>query len=91
MIETAERHAHEAYADLAEHIDAGRDVVVIEPSDLAMFASEYEKFLPEQSAERLGNSSYEIMEYVYGLLENGASGEALRAGDGERVAYHSHC
>jgi iron-sulfur cluster protein len=91
MIATAERHAHEAYADLAEHIDAGRDVVVIEPSDLAMFASEYEKFLPEESANRLDDSSYEIMEYVYGLLENGASSEELRAGDGERVAYHSHC
>jgi Fe-S oxidoreductase len=91
MISTAERHAHDVYADLAEHIDAGRDVVVIEPSDLAMFASEYEKFLPEQSAERLDSNSYEIMEYVYGLLENGASGRELRAGDGERVAYHSHC
>jgi iron-sulfur cluster protein len=91
MITTAERHAHEAYADLAEHIDADRDVVVIEPSDLAMFASEYEKFLPERSAERLDSSSYEIMEYVYGLLENGASGEELESGGGEQVAYHSHC
>ncbi|EMA44901.1 LUD domain-containing protein [Halococcus saccharolyticus] len=91
MIATAERHAHDAYADLAEHIDAGRDVVVIEPSDLAMFANEYEKFLPEMSAERLAESSYEMIEYVYGLLENGAEREALRPDDGEQVAYHSHC
>lgn len=91
MIGTAERHAHNAYADLAEHIDAGRDVVVIEPSDLAMFANEYEKFLPEKSADRLDSSSYEIMEYIYGLLENGAESQKLCAGDGEQVAYHSHC
>ena len=91
MIATTERHAHGVYADLAEHIDAERDVVVIEPSDLAMFASEYEKFLPEKSAERLAEGSYEVMEYVFGLLENGTSGEILSAGDGERVAYHSHC
>ncbi|WP_160135762.1 LUD domain-containing protein [Halococcus salsus] len=91
MIETAERHAHEVYADLAGHIDAGQDIVVIEPSDLAMFTSEYEKFLADESAERLDNNSYEIMEYVYGLLENGASGRELRGGDGEEVAYHSHC
>jgi iron-sulfur cluster protein len=91
MLGTAERHAHDAYADLAEHIDADRDVVVIEPSDLAMFAGEYEKFLPERSAERLDGNSYELMEYVYGCLENGSDGEKLRAGDGERVAYHSHC
>ncbi|GAA0468094.1 LUD domain-containing protein [Halococcus dombrowskii] len=91
MLATAERHAHEVYADLAEQIDAGRDIVVIEPSDLAMFAGEYEKFLPDRSAERLDDNSYEIMEYVYGLLENGADGGELPAGDGERVAYHSHC
>ncbi|EMA53184.1 LUD domain-containing protein [Halococcus salifodinae] len=91
MLATAERHAHDAYADLAEHIDADRDVVVIEPSDLAMFAGEYEKFLPEKSAERLAESSYEVIEYAYGLLENGAERAALRPGDGERVAYHSHC
>ncbi|PSP71704.1 (4Fe-4S)-binding protein [Halobacteriales archaeon QH_9_66_26] len=91
MLATAERHAHDAYADLAEHIDAGRDVVVIEPSDLAMFAREYGKFLPETSAERMAESSYEVIEYVHGLLENGAERAALRRGDGERVAYHSHC
>jgi iron-sulfur cluster protein len=91
MLATAEGHAHDVYADLAEHIDADRDVVVIEPSDLAMFAGEYEKFLPERSAERLDSNSYELMEYVYGCLENGASSQSLRAGDGERVAYHSHC
>ena len=91
MIETAERHAHDVYASLAEHIDADRDVVVIEPSDLAMFAGEYEKFLPEKSAERLSKNSYEVLEYVYGLLENGADGRDLPVGNDERVAYHSHC
>jgi len=28
---------------------------------------------------------------VYGLLENGADLGALPDGDGERIAYHSHC
>jgi iron-sulfur cluster protein len=91
MVTTAEAHAHDVYADLAEHLDAGRDVVVIEPSDLAMFDREYERFLPEASAERLSERSYEIMEYVYGLLANGADGDALAAGEGTGVAYHSHC
>jgi len=91
MIATAENHAHDVYGSLAEHIDAGRDVVVIEPSDLAMFEREYERFLPEASVERLQENSYEVMEYVYGLLENGADADALRGGDGEDVAYHAHC
>jgi iron-sulfur cluster protein len=93
MIATAEAHAHDVYAALAEHVDADRDVVVIEPSDLAMFDREYEKFLAPRSQERLSAASYEVMEYVYGLLHNGADGEALRgpAAADTGVAYHSHC
>ncbi|MFC7203386.1 LUD domain-containing protein [Haloferax namakaokahaiae] len=91
MIATADDHAHDVYAGLAEHIDAGHDIVVIEPSDLAMFEGEYEKFLPEKSFERLSSNAYEVLEYVFGLLSNGADATALRAGDGDEVAYHSHC
>ncbi|PGF14995.1 (4Fe-4S)-binding protein [Natrinema sp. CBA1119] len=92
MIATADRQASELYAALAEDLDAGRDVVVIEPSDLAAVHREYERLLPEGSVERLRANSYEICEYVYGLLENGADPETLSTGDGaEPVAYHSHC
>jgi len=93
MVSTADERASRVYASLAEHVDAGRDVVVVEPSDLAMFRREYEKLLPEQSFERLSANSYEIMEYVHGLLNNGADREALSGptvGE-EAVAYHSHC
>jgi Fe-S oxidoreductase len=94
MIATASQQAHEVYAGLAEHVDAGRDVVVIEPSDLAMFLGEYERFLPERSFERLSESSYEILEYVYGLVSNDpGKADVLGAGSegADRVAYHSHC
>ncbi|SDY16551.1 LUD domain-containing protein [Halopenitus persicus] len=95
MVATAEERAHDLYAALAEHVDAGRDVVVVEPSDLAMIRSEYERFLEPDSFERLAGTSYEVLEYVYGLLENGASIDALAHGDdatrnGE-LAYHPHC
>jgi Fe-S oxidoreductase len=56
-----------------------------------MLDREYEKFLPEQSYERISGNSYEIMEYVFGLLEKREDHDALSLGDGEEVAYHSHC
>ncbi len=90
MIATADDRSSAVFAALAEHLDAGRDVVVIEPSDLAMFRREYERFLPEESYERLATNSYEALEYVYGLIENGADASRLRSG-GEEIAYHGHC
>ena len=91
MISTADQCARKVYGALAGHIEAGRDVVVIEPSDLAMFRREYEKFLPERAHERIDDASYEVLEYVYGLLGEGADVGALAEGRGETVAYHSHC
>ena len=53
MIATADACASAVYGALAEHLDAGWDVVVIEPSDLAMVHREYERFLPRASFERI--------------------------------------
>jgi Fe-S oxidoreductase len=57
-----------------------------------MFRSDYEHLLPAERFEYLAGNSYEVMEYVLGLLENGADPEALAGprGTGE-VVYHGHC
>ncbi|QSW97710.1 LUD domain-containing protein [Haloterrigena alkaliphila] len=89
MIETARTNATRVADSLEPSIEAGRDVVVIEPSDLAAFRREYDRLLPADRAENLAEHSYEIMEYVYGLLENGADAAVLEGG--ADVAYHSHC
>jgi len=92
MVETAREQARAVHGTLVEHIDQDRDVVVIEPSALSMFREDYRHLLPERSFERLSESSYEIMEYVYGLLENGGDASALStAGEDGALAYHSHC
>jgi iron-sulfur cluster protein len=94
MIATAEDHAHDVYGTLAEHVDADRDIVVIEPSDLAMFRREYERFLAPTAYERLATNSFEVFEYLYGLVENGADPAALAGPATDRagqLAYHSHC
>jgi len=92
MIDTARSRAEGVADALSPYLDQGYDVVVIEPSDLAMFTGDYERLLPSETHDRLAANSYELLEYVYGLLENGASPDALSVADGsETVAYHSHC
>jgi len=91
MVATATDHADRVAETLAPHVADGRDVVVIEPSDHAMFQREYEKLLDEERFAQLAEESYELLEYVYGLLDNGADASALPAVDGEEIAYHSHC
>ena len=90
MVSTAETHARAAAAALEPHLDDGRDVVVIEPSDTTMFRDDYEKLLDAGRAERIADNSYDVLEYVYGLLENGADLGALQYGVGG-LTYHSHC
>lgn len=94
MVETAGRSARAVHGALAPHLDAGDDVVVLEPSDLAVFHREYERFLPTAAFEALRSNSYDALEYVYGLLANEGDPARLRgpAQSGvEGVAYHPHC
>jgi len=91
MIASAEQKAEAVWAALRDPIEAGRDVVVVEPTDLAMFRRRYRQLLPERAATALRDATYDVMDYVGHLLEAGADAKALRAGDGRAVAYHSHC
>ncbi|SIR81830.1 iron-sulfur cluster-binding protein [Haladaptatus litoreus] len=100
MVETARSNARALSDELAPHLDSNRDVVVIEPSDLAMFRRDYEKLLPAPDFDRLDENSYELFEYIYGLLENGANPDALSPSASEsdaegeaeeQVTYHPHC
>jgi iron-sulfur cluster protein len=91
MVTTA-RTAAEGVADaLDPHLDAGRDVVVVEPSDLAMFRRDYDHLLDDGPAARLRERSRALLPYLRDRLDDGADADALAAGDGEAVAYHAHC
>ncbi len=75
-----------------------RIVGVDDRRDLAMFRDDHEKLLDADRYEPLSANSYEVLEYVYRLLENGGSIGRLRtdeAGNGiesrGHLAYHSHC
>lgn len=91
LITTATKKAEAVWEALADHVRAGHDIVVIEPSDLAMFLGEYEKLLPEASAQALRERSCDIMAYIARRLREDGKAQSLRMGDGQAVAYHSHC
>ncbi|MCU4717939.1 LUD domain-containing protein [Halapricum hydrolyticum] len=91
MVATATRHGERVADELLPHVEDGRDVVIVEPSDLAMLRDDYGRLLDAETYEQLSENSYEILEYVYGLLENGADADALRDGNGTEIAYHGHC
>jgi iron-sulfur cluster protein len=91
MVKTATKHGEEVAEELLPHIESGRDVVMVEPSDLAMLRDDYGQLLDADTYELLSENSYEILEYVYGLLDNGADASALADGDGAEIAYHGHC
>jgi len=109
MVRTATDHAEDVLADLDPYAASGYDVVVVEPSDLAMIDREYEKLVEDgdrDALEAVRERSYEVMEYVCGLLEQaGADPDPLVGADdrtsgstGGRdtsdapgVVYHSHC
>jgi len=107
MLATATDHAGDVVAGLEPYVASGYDVVVIEPSDLAMIDREYEKILGDEHRDALdavADGSYEAMEYVYGLLEQdgrdpsglvgAAADDAIERRDAAAeagVVYHSHC
>lgn len=89
MISSAEEKAQAVWEVLRRPVEAGREVLVIEPTDLAMFQRRYNRFLPDGAAEVLRDRTSEIMEYVARKVGEGIGG--LRSGSGRSVAYHSHC
>ncbi len=95
MVRTARAKAAAVRDALLPEVQADRDIVVVEPSTLALFRREYDRLLPEDDATRLAGASYDVLEYIYGRLENGADPGRLRGVDPSdpdaALAYHPHC
>ncbi|PQJ33295.1 (4Fe-4S)-binding protein [Salinibacter sp. 10B] len=90
MISTATARAEAVSAALAPHLEAGRRVVFVEPTDLAMVQGEYQKLLPTAEADRLADASLDVMSVLQNQWTEGDSGK-LRTGGGRKLIYHSHC
>src|SRR5258708_33289570 len=70
MSATGKNLARRAAEALAPHLTAGRDILVIEPSALAMFRRDYRHLLDDRDQfERLRERTVEPVEYIARLLE----------------------
>ena len=100
LIATAAAQAQKAAALLESFIGDGREVIVVEPSVLAMFRLDYRHLLEGGSAgerlKQLREHTFDSMEFVEKVLaKNQISAAqffpATESPRGTRIFYHSHC
>ena len=96
MIRTATEQARQTSKMLLRYIRDGREIVVIEPSALAMFRLDNRHFLEPSIFEEIRSHSFEAVEFLWRLLQErqldvGEVFPASRHPLGTKVFYHSHC
>lgn len=97
MISTARRQARLTAFALVPYLDQGRDVIVVEPSALAMFRRDYGHLLVGAARfDLLHARSFEPVEYAARLIAQSGRPpdqffDVSRSPVGPRLFYHSHC
>jgi iron-sulfur cluster protein len=97
LIETAKEYVSRAASLLEHYLQEGRDIIVLEPSSLAMFRRDARHLLEkEEQFERLRTHTFEPIEYIARLLnKTGRSPQDVFdiycSPVGRRVFYHAHC
>ncbi|QDX39469.1 FAD-binding and (Fe-S)-binding domain-containing protein [Salarchaeum sp. JOR-1] len=89
FLDAAKESARENVDALAAQVEAGWDVVFVEPSDAVMFQDEYRDFFPgTERAEAVAASAFGVCEYLdtYRLGEN-----VDWTAPAESLSYHGHC
>jgi Fe-S oxidoreductase len=97
LIATAKNHAQRAAAELEPYVNSGRDIVVIEPSSLAMFRRDFSHLLDGKiKFQLLRASTYDPVEYIIKLLAKSGR-EPQEVFDvtcspvGQKLFFHAHC
>ena len=97
MIATAKKQAMRAAVAVEAYIAEGRDIVVLEPSALAMFRRDFRHLLDDKEQfERIRARTFEPVEFVSKLLEKSGRNakdifDASRSPVGPRIFFHAHC
>lgn len=96
LIATAQKQAERAAEALARHIDAGYEVLVIEPSVLAMFRVDYRHLVSPKHYEKIRAHAHDVVEYVWNLaqarnLDFSRIFDLGRWNGTTRLMFHAHC
>jgi Fe-S oxidoreductase len=87
LLDQARETARANVAALAPRVDAGWDVVSVEPSASVMFQEDYLDLLSGDAVEQVARNTYSVFEYLdaFGLDERLAVGETAD------LTYHGNC
>lgn len=88
MIRTAEQKARTVATELEPALESDIPVLVIEPSDIALFQDEYEQLLPRQQAERVASGTEPILEFLAPRLAANVEASAVEA---DEAVFHANC
>jgi len=97
MIATARKQARALAAILRHHVDAGRKIVVVEPSVLAMLRFDNKHLLDDsETIKLLQDNAFEPLQLLWDVaqanhLDLAALFPAAKSRLGTRLFYHSHC
>jgi Fe-S oxidoreductase len=97
MIATAKEQARRAANALEPYLTEGRDIIVIEPSALAMFRRDNRHLLDDKDQfERLRMRTFDPVEYIVRLLQKSGRRamqifDVRRSPVGSRIFFHAHC
>src|SRR5262249_40582408 len=97
LIATARTHARRALAELDRSVTEGRDIVVVEPSSLAMFRRDMKQLVDGKDRfERFRARAYDPVEFVIKLLQKTSRRptevfDVSRSPVGPKLFFHPHC
>ncbi|MFC6753353.1 FAD-binding and (Fe-S)-binding domain-containing protein [Halorubrum tibetense] len=87
MVDHSRATAEDNVDALVPKIEAGWDIVSVEPSDAVMYQEDYLDLLAGDDVEAVAANTYSIMEYI----DTFRLDEQMDADGGETVSYHGHC
>jgi iron-sulfur cluster protein len=97
MIATAKKQAIRTAAAVEAYIAEGRDILVLEPSSLAMFRRDFRHLLDDkQRFDQIRARTFEPVEFIAKLLEKSRRKaeeifDVSRSPVGPRIFFHAHC